>query len=584
MLQRNNHHKQIDIFGLEMNVTKRKKLDTSIWKTIREHVFEKVSERSFSVLYSNRMGRPNAPINVLITLLTIKELFDWSFRELESQMEWHIGVQYACGINIGESSITLRTVTNFIQYLREYKENTDTDLFDQEFRRLVSEQISIFNVNTKIARTDSTYIDTNVVAYNRLQFLIEVVKRVYRIIDDPDKQIMASMFSDYVKYDADNYVYNLKSSQIQGEFQKIGHCYAELLRLFVDKYVHTAEWKLFLRVCGEQFKVSDDDNTLEIKSSKEMTSSSVRGVDDPEATLRNKSDHHYLGFVGQVVETADPENALNLVCEASIYPNNTSDEQMLVDSFEHIKMNTLPELDELHFDGGYGGPILDNELQKYSVKGIQTGIKGVKPTHRMDVIPVEGAYSVTCPEGISVTLQSTKTGYKAVFPKDKCSTCTNRKGCPVKHTGNADVYVYYIQEKHLAKRIRLSNIKNIPKERRTLRSGVEATVRQFKCHTKAGKSRLRGRYRHQLWFQFLALAINMKRIYNYTTGVPRNSRKGSLATIIALFRTEYCAMIDQVAALCAINDANVYSLCLNWLRIRCSPCCEKWLFSTESNS
>jgi hypothetical protein len=538
MFQKNDKHRQIDIFGLEMNATKRRKLDSSIWQTIREHVFEKVSETSFSVLYSERMGRPNAPINTLITLLTIKELFDWSFRELESQMEWHIGVQYACGMDIGESTLTLRTITNFIQSLREHQEITGIDLFALEFRRLVIEQINLFNVSTKIARTDSTYIDTNVISYNRLQFLIEIVKRVYRILDSQDKVTMTSVCSDYVTYDADNYVYALKSSQIQEEFLKIGHCYYTLPKLFKDKYANAEEWKLFLRVYVEQFKPGDDDDKLELKPSSEMTSSNVRGVDDPEATLRSKSGHHYLGFVGQIVETANPENGLNLLCEVSVYPNNASDEQMLVDSFDELKSNTLPQLDELHFDAGYGGPILDDKLAEYSVNGIQTGIRGVKTTHRMNVILTNGLYYVTCPEGESIVLQKARTGYKAEFSREKCSVCSKRIGCPVSHIIKTDTYIYYLQEKALGKRIRLTNLKTIPQARRTLRSGVEATVRQFKCHTKSGKSRLRGRYRHQLWFQLMALAINLKRIYNYNTGAPKNRRNRTWASIF----NRFCAL------------------------------------------
>lgn len=549
MFQKNDKHKQIDIFGFEMNANKRKKLDSSIWQTIREHVFEQVSEPSFSVLYSERMGRPNAPINMLITLLTIKELFDWSFRELENQMEWHIGVQYACGMNLGESSVTLRTITNFIQSLREHQEGTGIDLFDLEFNRLLVGQIKLFNVSTKIARTDSTYIDTNVVSYNRLQFLIEVVKRVYRVLGQQDKATMTSMFSDYVIYDADNYVYALKSSQIQDEFIKVGHCYYTLPKLFADKYAHTEEWKLFIRVRGEQFKHNDDDNDkLELRPSSEMTSSSVRGVDDPDATMRNKAGAHYHGFVGQIVETANPENGLNLVCEASIYPNNASDEQMLVDSFDELKSITLPQLDELHFDAGYGGLILDEKLTEYAVNGVQTGIRGVKTKHRMDVILNGDDYYVCCPEGESHVLQKTRKGYKAEFSKDKCSACLNREGCPIIHKAKTDAYTYYFQETALGKRIRLTNLKNIPKARRTLRSGVEATVRQFKCHTKAGKSRLRGRYRHQLWFQLLALAINLKRIHNYTNGIPVIWRKSRKVLLNCLVSAVYRAFRDFVLA------------------------------------
>lgn len=254
-----------------MQPSAQKKLEASIWKIIRKQLFEQVTESNFSVLYSQKMGRPNAAINMLVTLLAIKEMFDWSFRELENQMEWHLGVQYASGMDLGGSGTTLRTITNFLRYLSDYYDQTGIDLFGIEFKRLVTDQINVFNVSTKIARTDSTHIDTNIVKYNRLQLLIEVVKRVYRILDPQDKQQMASLFSDYVNYAADHYVYHLRSSQIQGEFEKIGSCYAQLISLFVDKYAGIEEWELFLRVYEEQFKPGKDVDQPEIKPPSEMT-------------------------------------------------------------------------------------------------------------------------------------------------------------------------------------------------------------------------------------------------------------------------------------------------------------------------
>lgn len=520
MHRTNKKYIQRSLFDWDMVIGSKDKLEKSIWQHIRKEIFEKVDEDSFSPLYSKKMGRPNTPINILVTLLSIKEMHDLTFRELESHMDYHIGVQYACGVEAGEQMTTLRTISNFIKSIRDYHENTGIDLFEKEFKRLVRDQINRLGISTKIARTDSTYFSTNVCSYNRLQFLIEIVKRVYRILEKEDKKVMVSMFRDYVKNDADNYVYNLRRSDLDEEFRKIGHCYYTLLKLFGDKYNVEKEWQLYLRVYEEQFRVTKEDK-VELKPSKEMTSSSVRGVDDPEATLRHKSGENHLGFVGNVVETADPDNEINLISDASLSQNNTSDEKLLVDGFDELKEQTLPDLDELHFDAGYGGRQLDEKLRKYSVKGIQTAIKGVRTDHRMDVRSHDNVYSASCSLGEVVVLERTKKGFRAEFPKSKCSECKHFSKCPVKYLVRADAYVYDLKKEDLLKRIRLTNIKTIPKKRKTIRSGVEATVRQFKCHTKAGKTRLRGCYRHKLWFQFTALAINVKRIYQYATGAPK---------------------------------------------------------------
>ena len=521
MFKKNTKHEQVGIFDWDLIVPNRDKLENSIWNTIKTYVFEKVDESRFSVLYSDKTGRPNAPINSLIALLTIKELHDWSFRELENHLDWHIGVQYACGINIGDKGITLRTITNFIRYLREYQKETGTDLFDLEFKRLVRDQINLFIPESKIARTDSTYVSTNICSYNRLQFLIETIKRVYRILNKKDRKRMDSMYPDYIKSDADNYVYHLRGSDIDEEFRKIAHCHYTINKIFGDKYAENDEWKLFKRIYSEQFKPGKEEDKIELKPSDEMTSSCVRGIDDPEATLRHKSGINHIGYVGNVVETADPENELNLICDATLYPNNVPDNELLADSFDELKEETLPRLEEIHFDAGYGSKIVDEKLAKHSVKGIQTAIKGVRTDHRMDVTLQDGVYYAKCTSDEIVLLERTRKAFKASFPKRRCSTCKHLSQCPVKYLKKYDTYVYYIRKHELSKRLRLTNIKTIPKERQTIRSGVEATVRQFKCRTRAGKTRLRGCYRHKLWFQFTALAINLTRIYQYSSSNPK---------------------------------------------------------------
>ena len=126
---------------------------------------------------------------------------------------------------MGESTVSLRTITNFIQSLREYQDKTGVDLFNLEFNRLVQSQIESFMVNTKIARTDSTEIHTNVCAYNRLQLQIEAIKRLYRVINVADQEYIYGLNANYIKYDADNYVSMLRTDEIKNEFQKVGQCY-----------------------------------------------------------------------------------------------------------------------------------------------------------------------------------------------------------------------------------------------------------------------------------------------------------------------------------------------------------------------
>jgi hypothetical protein len=51
---------------------------------------------------------------------------------------------------------------------------------------------------------------------------------------------------------------------------------------------------------------------------------------------------------------------------------------MLHDAIDGLVSERLTSLEEIYYDGGYGGLILDDKLAQYSINIVQTGIKGVK--------------------------------------------------------------------------------------------------------------------------------------------------------------------------------------------------------------
>jgi hypothetical protein len=152
------------------------------------------------------------------------------------------------------------------------------------------------------------------------------------------------------------------------------------------------------------------------------------------------------------------------------------------------------------------------------------------------------SYFITCilqqrVEGIRL-----KKGYKATFDRSTCKSCTRRDTCPITRLKKSGDFVYYLRDIDILKRLRLSYINTIPDNRKGIRSGIEATIRQFKCRTKAGKTRLRGLYRHKLWFTILALAINIKRICDYSTGVPRKR----IGLCISSFSQVYVGIVKLI--------------------------------------
>ncbi len=76
-----NSSQQISFNDSVFSLTAREKkaLDNSWAKIFADEIFPNIDEERFSVLYSSKASRPNAPVNVIIGALIIKELFDYLY-------------------------------------------------------------------------------------------------------------------------------------------------------------------------------------------------------------------------------------------------------------------------------------------------------------------------------------------------------------------------------------------------------------------------------------------------------------------------------------------------------------------------
>ena len=74
----------------------KKALDNSWAKKFADEIFPNIDEeRFFLFLYSSKASRPNAPVNVIIGALIIKELFDYSDDEIVENLMLDLHLQYA---------------------------------------------------------------------------------------------------------------------------------------------------------------------------------------------------------------------------------------------------------------------------------------------------------------------------------------------------------------------------------------------------------------------------------------------------------------------------------------------------------
>ena len=80
------------------------------------------------------------------------------------------------------------------------------------------------------------------------------------------------------------------------------------------------------RMLQEQYRVTKDKKdkgrtVIEIKSEKEISASSLQNPADDTATFRRKGRKEHQGYVLNVAETCSPDNPVQLLTDASLYPN-----------------------------------------------------------------------------------------------------------------------------------------------------------------------------------------------------------------------------------------------------------------------
>ena len=515
MYRRNEKHIQKDLFALDP--FSMLELQQGIEKTeeyfFYQNVFSKINEDFFSPLYCQDNGRPNAPINSMVSALILKEKRNWTYDEMFKEIKYDLLVRAALGLfSFSGMPFNQATLFNFQNRLKGYEEKTNMNLFEKVFDELTAEQLKKLMIKTDIARTDSFMIDSNIRSYGRLQLLIEVILRVYRVLSKSDKKKFGEQFSSYKDTDSEHYMYHLKGSDLPHELSGITSLYYWINLNLPSRYYSKKEYKIFLRVYEEHFKL-DENEKFQMRDNSEISSDSLQSPDDPDATYRKKRGVDYRGHVGSIIETANPENGLNLITDAVVASNNTDDSKILHDRLDKIG-EKLPDLEELHFDGGYGSEDNDQKLAEMEVTPVQTAVKGRKPEVSMNIeVRENDELEVSCPNEQTVKAESTRRRLKACFDKDVCATCHFSDKCPTIEQKNCRVY--YFEESEVKRKQRHNSFANLPLDKRKIRANVEASVHEFTHRLRGHKLKVRGLFKTTLFILATAIAINFGRIYRY---------------------------------------------------------------------
>ena len=523
MYRKNDQHRQQVLFSSinDLPPKKRERLEASWAETFYNEFFCRIDEDLFAVLYSEEASRPNAPVNVLVGLEVLKSGFGWSDAQLEEQFSYNLQVRYALGYrDVAEGQFELRTVYNFRRRLTEHMRETGENLLERVFEQVTDEQIAALNLKTDKLRMDSTLVSSHIRQMSRLQLLVEVLQRVWRMLGEADQASYGADFEAYTRGKSGQYIYHIEPGTTQTHLEQIGYFMRRLVDELAANYGDCAAYQVLVRVYGEHF--AEESEQIRLKTGSELRADSLQSPDDLKATYRQKRGEGHQGYVTNVTETCNPDNDVQLVVKVQTESNNTDDAAMLNEAVPDLVERT--DVDEFYTDGGYNSSDVDETLNENNIEQYQTAIRGGKAADdRLSVSDFvftrddDGTpQTVRCPGGQEAEVVPARSDarFTARFDADACVGCPLLEKCPtkpLKRKPQSRILRFDQQQVNVAHRH--ENRRQAKASGQNLRSAVESTVRSVKHPFGNGKLPVRGRPRMSMMMVASAAMTNIRRIW-----------------------------------------------------------------------
>ncbi len=446
-------------------------------QSIMSMFFCKIDEKPFAVLYSDA-GRPNFPVNILLSLEFIKQFLNFSDDELIDNFYFNYLVNYAVGIRVlGELNLAERTIYEFRDRIYKYTlaHPDEDDLIFDQFIKLIKGFADTTGISMKEQRMDSTMFMSNIKKAGRLSLAFDVLIKAVKSIPEGSlpKQLEETLKPDFKT----NILFKTKASETESTLDHILNLCQEAKNTLENISTPQAEeaFRIVSRFINEQAELDKNTNKLKARNSKDITASSLQSAYDEDATFRNKNGKSQSGYVANITETCDKSNPVQLITDYAVAPNTKSDVDFIKERLPVIKENTNCE--KVIVDGGYYCENPTGDVKDVEVNF--TDMTGRCPSDKIPATDFEfdekNEIIITCPNGIKPLHAGNKNGQSvAHFPKDACEHCELRDRCPAKQQKKSCVVRF--SSKTINTAIQRNKINANRKENVSSRAGIEGPI------------------------------------------------------------------------------------------------------------
>ena len=519
-----NEFQQISLFDSLGFLSKRKQqiLEKSWAKPFSDYIFSNINEMIFAPLYSEKTNsRPNAPINVIVGALILKEFNGLTDDEILEECECDFRYQYALHTTSYDNQPSSdRTSSRFRERVSAYDLVTGEDLVHTCITDIADKIAKFMELSPTIKRMDSMMIESNIKKMGRLELLYTCLSNLVKVVKRDGRSELIGGLEAYADPDNRNRVVYYDRDTPQSErIQKVIDDASSLLPRCEKEYGNTDEYQLLLRAIEEQTKKTDKGTRIPKDKKDDMGSDILQNPADPEATFRVKAGKQHRGYSANITETVDAQGSV--VTDYQYDSNTRSDASFIREYID--KSEKSEETTALITDGAYSGQDIQEQAAEKNIGVLSTGLLGRKPREILAEFEVseDGTSMTACPEGHapkSCSYNRKTDCFRISFSCDKCAGCPRRSECnPKLHAKTASIIL------SMKSRRRLVESQEIMDDHtRTLvgriRNGVETTPSVIRNKYGVDKMPVRGRLKTKHFFGFKIAALNFTKLMRYLQG------------------------------------------------------------------
>ena len=531
---------QLDLFTAPSNILPRraqkKYTDEKAWHNqFFKLVTSRIDEESFRPLFeATTMGAPNASVRILVAMSILKEGFGCSDEDLFEKCEFDLLARRALGLEMLDDKLpSLDTYYLFGRRLTEYEQRTGINLMERCFEQVTGEQVKLFKISGSSVRMDSKLIGSNIAQYSRYELIHRTLCKVLRqdgvmTMLNPKLRKGAEV---WLGEDSGKTVYRSNKDEMAQRLVRIGlYIYAVLKRLKDD----APGYALLHRVFHDQYVV--EKGRVELKDKHKVASDSLQSPDDPDATYRDKGGQKVSGYVTNITETIESDKP-SIITSVQTEPVTFADCNFLQDAISNTERVTGHLVENVYADGAYQSPENREFARLHMGMELLTGKLQGGCRYLLD--REHGT------DNLKVTDTETGEVFDAIYVGEN-----KREGkhwrVNLSHVKPTHPWRYFNENEVRRSELR-RKIESLSPEEQHKRNNIEAAMFQYSFHTRNGKTRYRGLFRHRLQAFHRCMWMNLRRLVLFQTTISQRPLPEPASSLIGKTEDYISSLIKAVS-------------------------------------